>query len=204
MCAVRRARGERFRSVFEARLIIPAATSPVPGDLALASTSIEVLRSTMRGATKALSQASESENALSCMPGTALLPASRSRSDGSRVRGRGTPMRAEGGDGMPLAGQGNALQAHWCPGPDSNRYGVASEGFSYPLQLSLPTGMHRSGGRLESGLSLCRVPRRGVSHQAAARVRQGPSSLYTFLEIRDERGSSGLARDCRHAHHGRA
>jgi hypothetical protein len=25
----------------------------------------------------------------------------------------------------------------WCPGPDSNRHGVASEGFSYPLQLSL-------------------------------------------------------------------
>lgn len=25
----------------------------------------------------------------------------------------------------------------WCPGPDSNRHGVAPEGFSYPLQLSL-------------------------------------------------------------------
>ena len=25
----------------------------------------------------------------------------------------------------------------WCPGPDSNRHGVASEGFSYQLQLSL-------------------------------------------------------------------
>jgi hypothetical protein len=25
----------------------------------------------------------------------------------------------------------------WCPGPDSNRHGVASEGFSYSLQLSL-------------------------------------------------------------------
>jgi hypothetical protein len=25
----------------------------------------------------------------------------------------------------------------WCPGPDSNRYGVAPEGFSYSLQLSL-------------------------------------------------------------------
>ncbi|HTJ18355.1 MAG TPA: hypothetical protein VL494_16340, partial [Steroidobacteraceae bacterium] len=25
----------------------------------------------------------------------------------------------------------------WCPGPDSNRHGVSSEGFSYPLQLSL-------------------------------------------------------------------
>ena len=28
----------------------------------------------------------------------------------------------------------------WCPGPDSNRHGVASEGFSYPLQLSLLSG----------------------------------------------------------------
>lgn len=27
----------------------------------------------------------------------------------------------------------------WCPGPESNRYGVAPEGFSYPLQLSLPS-----------------------------------------------------------------
>ncbi len=25
----------------------------------------------------------------------------------------------------------------WCPGPDSNRHGVAPEGFSYQLQLSL-------------------------------------------------------------------
>ena len=29
-------------------------------------------------------------------------------------------------------------QEEWCPGPDSNRHGVATEGFSYPLQLSLP------------------------------------------------------------------
>ena len=25
----------------------------------------------------------------------------------------------------------------WCPGPESNRHGVAPKGFSYPLQLSL-------------------------------------------------------------------
>lgn len=39
----------------------------------------------------------------------------------------------------------------WCPGPDSNRYGVASEGFSYSLQLSLLS----LATHLESGLSLC-------------------------------------------------
>ena len=33
----------------------------------------------------------------------------------------------------------DALERAWCPGPDSNRYGVASEGFSYSPQLSLPT-----------------------------------------------------------------
>jgi hypothetical protein len=27
----------------------------------------------------------------------------------------------------------------WCLGPESNRYGVASEGFSYSPQLSLPS-----------------------------------------------------------------
>ena len=42
----------------------------------------------------------------------------------------------------------------WCPGPDSNRHGVASEGFSYPLRLSplRPVEAH-----LWSGLSLCRA-----------------------------------------------
>jgi len=45
----------------------------------------------------------------------------------------------------------------WCPGPDSNRHGVASEGFSYPLQLSLLSrAVHAA--HLESGLSLCRAP----------------------------------------------
>jgi hypothetical protein len=39
-----------------------------------------------------------------------------------------------------------------CPGPDSNRHGVSSEGFSYSLQLSLLS----LTTHLESGLSLCR------------------------------------------------
>jgi hypothetical protein len=84
----------------------------------------------------------------------------------------------------------------WCPGPDSNRYGVASEGFSYSLQLSLP-GNRRTVNPLvaglESGLSLCRVSRAGL--EPIAKVRQGPSSLYTFPRVERE----GLARDCRHA-----
>jgi hypothetical protein len=39
----------------------------------------------------------------------------------------------------------------WCPEPDSNRHGIASEGFSYSLQLSLLSLVTH----LESGLSLC-------------------------------------------------
>jgi hypothetical protein len=31
----------------------------------------------------------------------------------------------------------NAHLNYWCPGPGSNRHGVATEGFSYPLQFSL-------------------------------------------------------------------
>jgi hypothetical protein len=41
-----------------------------------------------------------------------------------------------------------------CPEPDSNRHGVASEGFSYSLQLSLLS----LATHLESGLSLCHCP----------------------------------------------
>jgi len=41
---------------------------------------------------------------------------------------------------------------NWCPGPDLNRHDVATEGFSYPLQLSLP----RREAPLGSGLYLCR------------------------------------------------
>src|SRR5690606_33726519 len=78
----------------------------------------------------------------------------------------------------------------WCPGPDSNRYGVASEGFSYSLQLSLLSPLKRAA-HLESGLSLCRVRAR----MRACEVRQGPSSLYTF---RKRHALRGLARDCRH------
>ena len=39
-----------------------------------------------------------------------------------------------------------------CPEPDSNRHGLAAEGFSYPLQLSLLS----LATHLGSGLSLCR------------------------------------------------
>ena len=67
-----------------------------------------------------------------------------------------------------------------CPGPDSNRQGVAPGGFSYPLRLS-PRG--RGALPLGSGLSLCRI--------AVERLRPEPSSLYTFP-------LPGLARDCHH------
>ena len=67
------------------------------------------------------------------------------------------------------------MNAPWCPGPESNRHGVAPEGFSYSLRLS-PLRPFRT--YLESGLYLC--------HAAAVfgtqRFRQGPSSLYTFIE----------------------
>ena len=35
----------------------------------------------------------------------------------------------------------------WCPGPDSNRHGVAPEGFSYPLRLS-PLRAAANNGRI--------------------------------------------------------
>jgi len=72
-----------------------------------------------------------------------------------------------------------------CPEPDSNRHGLAAEGFSYSLQLSLLS----RAAHLESGLSLCRSQRR----EGALKVRQGPSSLYTFPRAGGARGlSSGL------------
>jgi hypothetical protein len=64
-------------------------------------------------------------------------------------------------------------ESTWCPEPDSNRHGLAAEGFSYSLQLSLLSLMTH----LESGLSLCHS-----SVLAALNSRQGPSSLYTFPE----------------------
>jgi len=36
-------------------------------------------------------------------------------------------------------GVGKIRNNKWCPGPESNRHGVATEGFSYQLQFSLPT-----------------------------------------------------------------
>jgi hypothetical protein len=73
----------------------------------------------------------------------------------------------------------------WCPEPDSNRHGLAAEGFSYSLQLSLLS----LATHLESGLSLCHSSAPG----GALKVRQGPSSLYTFPRAGGARGlSSGL------------
>lgn len=59
----------------------------------------------------------------------------------------------------------------WCPGPDSNRHGVASEGFSYPLQLSL-LGRAWRATHLESGLSLCRAPAGCATGERLGRGRQ--------------------------------
>jgi hypothetical protein len=62
---------------------------------------------------------------------------------------------------------------NWCPGPESNRHGVAPEGFSYSLRLS-PLRLFQA--YLESGLYLCR----SAGAARTWRLRQGPSSLYTF------------------------
>ena len=53
----------------------------------------------------------------------------------------------------------------WCPGPESNRHGVATEGFSYPLQFSL---LRSCNAHLWSGLSLCHIVRLPVTTQAGA------------------------------------
>src|SRR6185312_15906429 len=53
-----------------------------------------------------------------------------------------------------------------CPGPESNRHGVAPKGFSYPLQLSLL----RACAHLGSGLYLCPVA--GVDSCELGRGRQ--------------------------------
>jgi hypothetical protein len=64
--------------------------------------------------------------------------------------------------------------ARECLGPDSNRHGVAPEGFSYPLQLSLLRAPRAFGVWTLSLPCRDRVRR--------LRFRQGPSSLYTFPE----------------------
>src|SRR5262249_51517261 len=62
----------------------------------------------------------------------------------------------------------------WCLGPESNRHGVSPKGFSYHcgFRRCMPGTMH-----LWSGLYLCHP----VTRSSRARIRQGPSSLYTFL-----------------------
>ncbi len=77
----------------------------------------------------------------------------------------------------------------WCPGPDSNRYGVSPEGFSYPLQFSLLHAAKRAFG-------VWTLPSPWPATVPCARYRQGPSSLYTFTTpyLRAQR----LARYCSH------
>ena len=76
-----------------------------------------------------------------------------------------------------------------CPGPDSNRHGVTPEGFSYPLQLSLlraPRDARIWGLDFTFALPPSAGPKRG-----ARRVRQGPSSLYTFPSASTVRALQG-------------
>ena len=86
-----------------------------------------------------------------------------------------------------------------CLGPDSNRHGVAPKGFSYHYSFHCcMRGMH-----LWSGLYL-----HHPAHPRVPRIRQEPSSLYTFLGLPGRRSRTltpfdrhvdqGLARYCRH------
>jgi hypothetical protein len=63
------------------------------------------------------------------------------------------------------------LESRYCPEPDSNRHGLAAEGFSYSLQLSL-----LSLPLIWSLDFLFAI----VQRFTALVIRQGPSSLYTF------------------------
>lgn len=92
----------------------------------------------------------------------------------------------------------------WCPGPGSNRHGVASEGFSYSLQLSLlDLAIH-----LESGLSLCRVRiascdvRLGRGRQVSTLSARSRWSRRERMTLRSSHPITdtpcGLARDCSH------
>lgn len=68
----------------------------------------------------------------------------------------------------------------WCSRPESNRYDLAIDGFSYLPQLSLPLRVQRLG----SGLSL----HRSLSALGAARLVSTPSELLRL--------GSGLASAC--------
>ena len=112
---------------------------------------------------------------------------------------------SDGRDPSSDHGWGNAEKLHrsprprrllcWCPGPDSNRYGVASEGFSYSLQLSLLSRALASSFGVWTFSLPCPAAARPAS------VRQGPSSLYTFpcSAQASPMHVDGLARDCSHA-----
>ena len=80
-----------------------------------------------------------------------------------------------------------------CLGPESNRYGVAPEGFSYPLQLSLLRAQCARIWSLDFTFA--------ISMPRWHRLRQGPSSLYTFPihpHGRKAGRAAGLARYCSH------
>jgi hypothetical protein len=116
-------------------------------------------------------------------------PADRRACTAFRAAGRrGSSLpRAFSGD---LRSRGNSRKGDrraWCPGPDSNRHGVAPEGFSchYSFRCCSGDAAVAPTRHLGSGLYLCRAAR-------ALRFRQGPSSLYTF------RPAGGLARYCSH------
>ena len=63
-----------------------------------------------------------------------------------------------------------------CLGPDSNRHGVSPKGFSYQLQLSLLHVPNRFPCICGLDFTFA-IP---CAHPACTRLRQGPSSLYTF------------------------
>ena len=48
-------------------------------------------------------------------------------------------------------------QCRWCPGPESNRHGLAACGFSYPPRLS-PPRTARSGSGVRHDHNCCRQP----------------------------------------------
>jgi hypothetical protein len=66
----------------------------------------------------------------------------------------------------------------WCPGPDSNRHGVAPEGFSYHYSFRCCARVRLRRSSRICGLDFTFTVPRGPSQ--GARVRRGPSSLYTF------------------------
>lgn len=71
------------------------------------------------------------------------------RAGGGRSRGRGMRLRQRARKGGPVVVQG------WCPRPESNRYGLAAEGFSYHFDFRRRRVKRRSwsGARLHHSLA---------------------------------------------------